>query len=245
MNLMSEKKLNPKRLMIWSLLVFVALGAWVSWLLSDKREDSLGVLSFPIESYHVSSALTQVQPEELDAVLQEYLGHSFWDLPLLEIQAKLMRLDWVVSATVSRVWPSRLNIHVVEQHPVARWGNNGLINQNGDVFYPSSLAGFENLVVLDGDLQFAVRITQRFADLMALFEQAQLHQQPMAIESLKLKDNFVWELKVYQGPALIFSENAWQAQIDRFLLAYPKVPDNLRNSTHQYDLRYSNGLAIQ
>ncbi len=43
-------------------------------------------------------------------------------------------IPWVDRAGVARSWPRALRVQVVEQKPVARWGEGGLLNTRGEVF---------------------------------------------------------------------------------------------------------------
>ncbi len=236
------------RKVFWGVVILLMLTALVAWQLSEKRSADSSAFSskeaswfsYPLSGYELLSPTNQVNREQIDKVLEPYIGTSFWDLPLPEIQAKLMRLDWVVSAKVSRNWPDLLGVVITEQEAIARWGNDGLVNQAGDVFYPSSIEGYDDYVVLNGDLQFAVLVSQRFSEIAPLFTPLELW-----IESLELLDEQVWELQIYQGPLIRFSEEAWQEEVERFLLAYPKLNADFRNSAVYYDLRYSNGFVMK
>lgn len=241
---MKNSKYSVKQFVFWGALMTLLLAVIVSWQLADKREGNYNPLfswlNYPLEAYQLASNIEKTNRQQIDEVLQPYVGDSFWDLPLLEIQSELMRLDWIVRAQVSRSWPNLLTVAVTEQKAVARWGDNGLVNQSGEVFYPSTLEGYEDLVVLDGDLQFAVKVAERFANLMPRFSQHDLW-----LESMVLLDEQVWELQVFEGPLLRFSDKLWEQQIERFLLAYPKLEASMINSAAYYDLRYSNGFVMK
>lgn len=194
----------------------------------------------PIEDYRIVSTLKKVKQAEVDAIIEPYMGRSFWNIPLAEIQSKLVRLDWVTKARVARSWPNLLGVSLTEQIPIARWGDNGLVNQLGEVFYPRSLDDYQDLVKLSGDLSFSSKVAKRFAQLQPLFADRQLW-----IAALALADDQVWTLTLFEGPQIRFSESLWQEQIERFLLVYPKLTNPLRNSAVYYDLRYSNGIALK
>jgi cell division protein FtsQ len=46
-------------------------------------------------------------------------GRSVFALPLEERRRRLLGIDWVEDASVSRIWPDRLAIRIRERHPVA------------------------------------------------------------------------------------------------------------------------------
>jgi len=45
--------------------------------------------------------------------------HSIFSVPLAERRRRLLAIDWVEDATVSRLWPDRLMVHIRERRPVA------------------------------------------------------------------------------------------------------------------------------
>jgi cell division protein FtsQ len=46
-------------------------------------------------------------------------GRSIFEMPLAERRRRLLGIDWVQDASVSRVWPNRLIVRVTERKPVA------------------------------------------------------------------------------------------------------------------------------
>jgi cell division protein FtsQ len=46
-------------------------------------------------------------------------GHSIFTVPLAERRRRLLAIDWVEDASVSRVWPDRLVVRIRERKPVA------------------------------------------------------------------------------------------------------------------------------
>ncbi len=61
-------------------------------------------------------------------------GRSVFSVPLAERRRRLLGIDWVAEATVSRIWPDRLLVRIRERTPVAfvvfRWGAM-LIDEEG------------------------------------------------------------------------------------------------------------------
>ena len=46
-------------------------------------------------------------------------GHSIFSVRLEERRRRLLAIDWVADASVSRIWPNRLMVRIVERRPVA------------------------------------------------------------------------------------------------------------------------------
>ncbi|BBP46526.1 cell division protein FtsQ [Thiosulfatimonas sediminis] len=234
----SEPSKLPK-VAFW-LLTFglvVLMLAWV--LLPNKPADNWFSKSVTEYSIVSSAGLNEVSPEDVDAILQDYMGASFWDVPIEVIQGRLNQLDWVVTSEVTRVWPNQLKIHIFEQQPLARWGEAGLINQEGRVFFPRSLSGYENYMVLDGELKNSRAILQRFQEIAPLFQ-----EQGFMVIGLSQKNGDIWRIELANQQQLILKEVDWEAKLQQFFQAYPQLTEAVRKSAQTFDLRYSNGFVI-
>jgi cell division protein FtsQ len=56
---------------------------------------------------------------KVDRVFAADFERSVFALPLGERRRRLLAIDWVEDASVSRIWPDRLAVHVRERRPVA------------------------------------------------------------------------------------------------------------------------------
>lgn len=76
--------------------------------LTRDRRDSLSIQGI---RYTPRSRVQRVFAADFD--------HSVFLVPLSERRRRLMAIDWVEEASVSRVWPNRLAIRLTERKPVA------------------------------------------------------------------------------------------------------------------------------
>jgi cell division protein FtsQ len=76
--------------------------------LSRDRKDSLSIQGI---RYTPRSRVQRVFAGDFD--------HSLFLVPLGERRRRLMAIDWVEEASVSRVWPNRLVVRLTERKPVA------------------------------------------------------------------------------------------------------------------------------
>jgi cell division protein FtsQ len=52
-------------------------------------------------------------------VFEADFGRSIFRMSLAERRRRLLAIDWVEDATVSRIWPNRVEVRVIERRPVA------------------------------------------------------------------------------------------------------------------------------
>ncbi len=225
-----------RRFALVALLSTVVLGVGgVSWLFTHQDSP----LFKPMKQYRLLSELTFVTPVEVDRIVSQSLGQSFWDVKLDVIQAELTRLDWVRAAQVKRHWPDQLSVSIEEQQPVARWGDSALMNQAGDVFYPNALNGFEDLVLLEGALSDSAMILMQLEAFQAV-----LHEIGLTITALEQQLDGVWRIRLLDGSRIILDAKEAMHKLALFVAAYPQLSDGLRKSPQRYDLRYSNGFIV-
>lgn len=78
------------------------------FVLSTDRKDAITVLG-----------LTYASRAKVQRIFAGDFDRSIFSVPLAERRRRLMAIDWVEDASVSRVWPDRLVIRVRERKPVA------------------------------------------------------------------------------------------------------------------------------
>jgi len=221
---------------VWAGLLGFIVVALFAWVLLEQEVAS----DRPIQQVKLTSELQQLSQEEMNQVLESYIGQSFWEVDLNQIQSDLTRLDWVSQAVVKRSWPDQLIISIEEQTPVARWGNEGLINHKGEVFFPRSLLAFDNFVRLEGRLEYSSHVLAKLAEFQVIMDQLQ-----WSIAILTESAEGGWKLQIMDGPLLLLGKNEDLSQLIRFVRAYGHLKDGLRKSAQVYDLRYSNGFSVK
>jgi cell division protein FtsQ len=220
-----------------SAILLSTLGGVIAAVWFFVQEDS--PLFRPIQQYELVSEIQHVKPAEIDAVMEHYLGHSFWEVELETIQSELTRLDWASSALVKRSWPDQLYVSIKEQVAVARWKQTGLVNQAGLVFYPKALGDFQNLVVLAGELADSAKILVALASF-----QDELATIGFTVSALSLRLEGIWHISLLNGSSIVLDQAGDEAKLNQFVRAYPKLSKALRKSPQVYDLRYSNGFIV-
>ena len=102
--------------------------------LSRDRKDALTIQGL---KYASRSKVQRVFAADFD--------HSIFSVPLAARRRRLLALDWVAEAAVSRVWPDRLVVRVTERKPVAFVSFRSgvlLIDSRGVLLEPPAQAQF-------------------------------------------------------------------------------------------------------
>ena len=72
--------------------------------------------------------------EQVEEVVRREVHGGFFTVNLNTARAAFERLPWVRGANVRREWPARLDVVLEEHMPMARWGDEALVNMQGEVF---------------------------------------------------------------------------------------------------------------
>jgi cell division protein FtsQ len=64
------------------------------------------------------TGLRYLSPARVERVLAADIGSSVASIPLEERRQELSGIDWVARASVLRIWPNRLWVHINERHPI-------------------------------------------------------------------------------------------------------------------------------
>src|SRR5580704_15247453 len=102
--------------------------------LSRDRKDAL-----------ILQGLNYASRSKVQRIFTPDFNRSIFSVPLAERRRRLLAIDWVEDASVSRIWPDRLEVVVRERRPVAFvFFRSGvlLIDSHGVLLDPPSKAQF-------------------------------------------------------------------------------------------------------
>ena len=153
-------------------LHWVAAGAVLLALFEIVRSPVVRDLKphWPIESVGVAGELRQVSRDKLEAVISTSLAEDFFAVDVLALRNAAMDMPWVRDASVRRIWPDRVEIHVTERVAAALWGDGGVIDEDGTLFRPETTRGLEHLPELYGPLQSEARVLTEFREVRRMLD---------------------------------------------------------------------------
>ncbi len=182
----------------------------------------------------------QLTHEEDVAHAIESLGYrSLLNLDVNELSQRIEALPWIDKAAVRREWPNRIQVMVEEHQPLARWGNNGYLNQRLDSFIAPQIEVLAELPRLSGPVGTEEKVWQMWQQLVEI-----LAFNGYQGQDLQLTPRHAWTLRLDNGIELVLGRSDTEARLQRFLTAWPQV-SNTKKGAARIDLRYDTGFAVQ
>ena len=140
---------------------------------------------------------------------------------------------------MKRQWPSALEIHVVEQLPIARWGENAFLNHEGEVFHSTRERGWDYLPLLSGPQgaeQGLIRNYQLISEMLQPVE--------LSITALAVDGRGQLRTTLAGGIEVIFGSRDLLDRLDRFVALYRVGLGQRKAEIRRVDMRYTTGVAV-
>ena len=183
--------------------------------------------------------LRWVSRPELTRAVATALRGGFFGVDIAAVRESVLSVAWVRDVSVRRVWPGELHVTVVEERPVARWAEGGLITDRG-VRLPAR-TGLEvaGLPVFQGPLDAMNELLDGLDEFSSIFDGI-----GGGIERLERSAAGNWTLQFSDGVRLVFHEEQ-RPDVRRFAAIYLGALVGRRRSIERIDLRYPNGFAVR
>lgn len=184
-------------------------------------------------------------------------GRSIFAVPLDERRRRLLAIDWVEDAAVSRIWPNRLLVRITERRPVAfvslpLHGGSGsaarflLVDAQGVLLDPPSRAqfAFPVLTGLSDDQTDAERRIRVHA-MQGLMEDLGPTGQNISEINAAAPDDLTVVAQVEGRPLeLKLGDGNYARRLQNFLLHYPEIRKHAANVT-TFDLRLDDRITAK
>jgi cell division protein FtsQ len=194
----------------------------------------------PIASVIVSGELLYLTKEDVISLIGSNIEKSFIQENLLAMQHKLEANPWVDSVALRRQWPDALQVIILEQKPIARWGEVGFVNFRGELVRVSYGRDLDYLPLLKGEESHALQVMKQYqllSQIMALY----------GIKLVELEQNKlgVWSAVLDNDWRLLLGRNDITKKTQRLMQMLSEQKIDRQDEIAVIDMRYQNGLAIQ
>ena len=193
----------------------------------------------PITKVKLENQWSKLSEREVSQLLSPYMGAGFFAFDVVQLKKDIERHPWVKQASVQRVWPDSVALHIDEKVAIARWGDKQLLSQQGEKFTPAQMGNASALPKLSGPEGSQQRVMEQYQFLNELFSPVDLR-----LSELTLSERGSWELVVNDQIAIAAGREKIRERVNRFIRFYQQESDFDRLAIASVDLRYDNGLAI-
>lgn len=229
---------KPKRKpSAWLNRLIILTGAGV--VMVAALQAYIALQSIAVQHITVTGELEYTRTGLVQDMVQPALVGGFLRADLQRIRAQLEELPWIYQATVQRRWPNALEIHVIEQLPIARWGESDFLNHEGEVFRSGSSKEWQALPRLrgpEGSAQALVAGYQRIVEILR-----PLH---LAIAQLTVDERGQVDVVLEGGMQLLLGSEDFLERMHRFVAIYRTELGARAAEVERVDLRYETGIAV-
>jgi cell division protein FtsQ len=241
------------------LLMVTTLFAWhrtEEFLIKDSRfqvveaDDFVGQSpNLTVKGIHYASA------SQVRHIFAKDFGRSLYLVPIEKRRQELLEIDWVEDATVSKVWPETLRVHIHERQPVAFVrlppGHAGdglsrfaLIDRDGFILRPRVAAQF-TLPVISGISEGEPIEARRARVHRALGMLKDVGALASQISEVDVSDpnNLIIAEHVASGVVnLIIGDENYAQRLENFLASYQEIREKRPDAT-TLDLRVDGAIT--
>lgn len=220
------------------LILLIVLAAAVYFSLKPLSS----LLERPLSSVTVEGDFRYVSKGRTTELISAELDGDFLQLDLMRLKSVLEQDPWVEYASLGRRWPDVLLVKMVEQKPIARWGEQSFLNQRGEIIHvgDSGVERLAELPILSGDEADANKIMRQYQDLSQLVRTRGLEVQALSCDRKKS-----WRMTVRGGVDIVIGRDQVMEKMHRFLTVYDEHLQLLWSDIKTIDVRYSNGVAVR
>lgn len=192
-----------------------------------------------IETVQIEGTLQYVSGEDIKEAVGRFASASLVAIDLDLLKADLETQPWISQVTVRREWPDRLVIQVEEEQPIARWNDDHLLNQQGQIFSPESAMEQLQLPRLTGPAQSEQAVMLQYLQFNQL-----LYPLGVRIRDLVLNDRGAWTMTLTNGSEVRLGRDHVLERLRRLVVFLESDYGKEAVNIGSIDLRYRNGIAV-
>jgi cell division protein FtsQ len=257
-----EKARPPFRWRLW-LTIFAWCAIFISSAVAARQahryvlSDPQFILSGEDRNALILKGVTYASRAKLLRIFASDYGRSIFAVPLDERRRRLLAIDWVEDAAVSRVWPNRLVVRIAERQPVAfvslpLHGGSGsaarflLVDAQGVLLDPPQRAqfAFPVLTGLSDDQTDAERHVRVRAMQSLMDDLGPAGQNISEIDAAAPDDLTVVAQVEGRSLELKLGDGNYGRRLQNFLLHYPEIRKHAANVT-TFDLRLDDRITAK
>jgi len=239
-SLAGNQPLKPKSSAKGGLFGFGAILVCAALIAVQNRASISDFMNRPVSKVRIENQWQRISEAEVSAVLAPFMGNGFFDFNVVAAKNELESHPWVFQASVKRIWPDTLSLHLTEQVAIARWGEEQLLNQYGELFLPDGAQQMNALPMLTGPQDSQETVMEQYQKLNQILFPAGLR-----LSGLSLSRRGSWEYLLNENMQVAAGREGVFEKTQRFIDFYKSQSLEQSSKILSIDLRYGNGIAVK
>lgn len=236
---MADSGNQPERAVRPAWLASAVLAGLALLLALWLRSGLIGSEQWPIRWLDVAGELERTSASQVRGAVADEASQGFFAADLEDLRARVEALPWVARAEVSREWPDALLIEIAEHRPVARWNEDRLFSDRGEVFSVSGSEGMQGLAKLRGPESRDDDVLERWQAM-----RRRLGSVGRDVAELSVDERGAWVVVLDNDVTLVLGREQVDQRLDRYISAQAALAE-LERPVRRIDMRYTNGLAVR
>lgn len=194
----------------------------------------------PIQRIQVHGEWKVLTEKNIAEVVVIYQTDTFLSIDLDRLVKQLETQPWIARARARREWPNTVSLDIVEQVPIAYWGDREMVSAKGRIFEHHGLYQGQPLP----HLWSAVATPAETMSYYQIFER-QLQAVNLQLRGISQNLQGDWELMLDNGLRVLLDRSDPAGSIRYFASIYQQVVLPAQQQALVVDMRYRHGAAIK
>jgi len=196
------------------------------------------VINRPVQIVRVTGDLTTAERDAVKAAVSQRLEGGLLLVNLDDVVANVLALTWPREVRARRVWPSIVEVSVVKDPIVARWGEGFVLNSVGDVIDAAGTpdAGLPLIRCVNANGARAMQIFQMLGQVLS--------GTPLKIAEVDEDALGEWRVRFTNDVTVSLGHEDLLERLERFSKVYRAVIEKRLDEVDHIDARYRNGIAV-
>jgi cell division protein FtsQ len=194
----------------------------------------------PIQRVEIHGDFYALDQATIKNIVVIHEQDSFLDIDLSALVNQLESQPWIARARARRQWPDTVAIDIVEQRPIAYWGDKWLVNAKGRLFEHQGL--FQNQPL--PHLWSESAIPAEAMNFYQIFER-QLKPVGLKLRAVSQSLQGDWQLTLDNGLLVMLDRTDPASNVRHFVSIYQQVLLPAQRLAEVVDMRYRRGAAIR
>jgi cell division protein FtsQ len=194
----------------------------------------------PLRQVHLQGELRNLSQDELQQLVQKYLGQNFLVLNIAGLQSALASNPWIEQVNVRRQWPDTLRVNFQERTAFGYWGQDEMVDIKGKHFHPLVVRQPGPWPYLAGPEGHEIALMRAYQEANAM-----LNKVGLRLARLVQDERRAWWISTDKGLEISLGREHFLKRLQLFVDIYPQLLAAQIDKIATVDLRYTNGFAIR